>query len=232
MKKQNKLILSAALVGGMAMMSVGTARGTILPFSGGTTTISNGTFMNAVADYGDNVTTATSGGFTFTAGTEGWTPNVTLDFGGSTAKYTQSALTTAVYAKNSTSFPDKNFIRITFTAAAGYKVHLYDMSVSANGSNRTADSITINDGTSDIYLANSSQNSSALAAQSGVASTVSFGASGVEGQVLTLAIDLTTDHSTDYYMSNLRFGQSVPEPASLGLMGLAGLAMLRRRRQA
>ena len=59
------------------------------------------------------------------------------------------------------------------------------------------------------------------------AQTIGFSA--VSG-VTHIKLDGITGHSSLTGISEIRFGEAIPEPSSLALLGLGGLALLRRRR--
>lgn len=224
MKKQNKLILSAALAGGMAVMSAGTARGTILSFLDFPT---NSTPIPQ--DYGDNVAAANTGGYTYSEGGEGYTPNVGLTWNNARSYNSgYGDINPIVFGRNNEGAETGIFV-MTLTADAGYTVTLHDMNAAnyLNDTNAKMDWLKVTDENNNELF---SMGQTSFDATGTTHNVIDFG--DISGKTLTLKANVINGN-TDIGFSQIRFSQSeVPEPASLGMMGLAGLAMLRRRRQA
>jgi len=201
------------------------ARAVVLTFD--ITGISNA--LNINQGYGDNVTATTMGTFSYGA-THGFTPNVTVAYGG-----TDPALWTTGYGTlTNILFEDQDstgILTITLTAAAGYEVQLHGFDLAAFpvfGSDPTVDSLTITSGAGTLH----SQASFTVALASFTA--FSFGTP-LQAQSLTIAIDARNlgALNDDIGLDNLAFSQvAIPEPSAwaalAGALALGG-ALWRRR---
>lgn len=226
-------VLRSLKIAALATCLFGPAAGahaTILTFdiSGG---VSNG--IAVPQGYGDNVTMSPQSGHSYGVGAEGFTPNVTVSYGSLgerpdlwTTGY--GDLTNVLYNE----IDGDQTLTVTFTAAAGFNVTLFDFDMASFTGNPVVPGITVRDTDTNNLL-------------------FSLGATVVPGtghtsitpnataRELALVINLTGlgGTSDNVGLDNLRFGQSVvstiPEPATLGILslGLGGLLALRRRRR-
>lgn len=218
-----RFLLAIGLVGGAAF-----APATVLTFD--ITGISN--FQNMNQGYGDNVTSTSAGSFSYGVGAEGFTPNVTAQYG-----TLDPALWTTGYGDlANVLFEDQDasgILTITFTADAGYNavLHGFDLAAytTAFSNDPTVQSITVTDGGANTYYSQTN----------GVVSRTGhtgydFSANPIAGSVLKISIDARNLGSLndDIAIDNIRFSQqAVPEPATMAALGLGLAAMIRRKRR-
>lgn len=201
------------------------AGATILTFDQG----SVGNHENVDPDYGDDVEATLEGSLGYGVGAEGFTPNVQLSYGD-----TDPALWTTGYGNlTNVLFEDADgsgVLEVTFTADAGYVVDLHEFDLaaysSAFASDPTVDAVTITDGTDTLF-----EQLDATVSES-TSTPFDFTASPLSAETLVIRVDARNlgNLNDDIAIDNVRFGQSVPEPAGLALsaFALAGLAAGRR----
>jgi len=221
------IAVKTAAVAGAFILS-GWANATILTFD-----IPNLTnFQNAIQDYGDNVTGLVDGTGSYGVGAEGFTANITAEYGTIDPAYWTSGysdLTNVLFDDADSRGP----LELILTADAGYSVALYDFDLGAFGADRTVTSVRVTDETSTVLFESLGDTIS------GATHSDYFFSSPLSGQSLTITIDqiLLGGASDDVALDNIRFGQfenqnaPVPEPATMTLlgMGLVGLAARRRK---
>lgn len=181
--------------------------------------------------YGDNVNAASDATGSYGVGAEGYTPNVTVAYGapgeGSTRWGTGYADLTNVY-ENETD--GDTTLTLTLTADPGYQVVLYEFDMGAWSASLTFNGFTVTDLDHNIVLA--SEGSTFLS--NSTHSHFDFGGgSGVSASNMQIVFDLSGlgGNSDNVGVDNIRIGQVVPEPASLALVTVGGLHVIRRRRR-
>jgi hypothetical protein len=219
----------------------------------------------AASGYGDNVSSSpvVSGTSTFSygVGSEGFTPNVTADYGPSSIftggpelwRYDYGDLVRVLYQGSRFGVPpignNYNILDITLTADPGYAVVLYGFDLGGwNKTNYTIDEVAVFKGIPFPFLTPTNQisddfNVDVLGA--GPAHTsFDFSATPLRGTTIVIRIDASNlgDVSEFIGIDNIRFGQDiatpadavVPEPASLIIWtvgGGAGVLAFIRRRR-
>ena len=208
------------------VVSSSTASATILTFDQNVP-VTN--FENVDQGYGDNVAgPGTPGGLEYGEAGEGYTPNVTVDYGPAGA---DPALWTTGYGdltnilfKDADNFPT---LAVTLTAEPGYLVSLYSWDMAAFGSvfssDPSIDSVTVYDSEGAVLFSTIGQTISET-----THTAFDFSAAPFVDDQLVLEFDSSNlgGLSDDIAIDNIRFGQqSVPEPASvaIALLGVAGL---------
>jgi hypothetical protein len=178
--------------------------------------------------YGDNVAGSPQGGFTYGLNGEGFTPNVVVGYGPpSVLMWTTDYgnLTNVIYRQTG------GILDLTLTADPGYRVLLYSFDMAGwLKTDYTINAVQVFDG------ANSSLFGCFSCAIEGTSGHTAFSFSDpLTSQVLRIHFDATNlgGLANNIGLDNVRFGQAVPEPPSLLLLGsgLAGLAAWRRRRR-
>lgn len=193
--------------------------------------VSNGEL--ASQDYGDNVSALVdANNFAYGVSSEGFTPDVTVTYqriGGSD---------TAVAALWRTGFGDLVNVlydeidnvgefEVRLEAAAGFLVQLYDWDMATFSSvDDTIDFVRVLDGDDNVLASFPDQLISASTRTS-----FDFASNPLTAKVIRLQFDSGNlgISSDNIGIDNIRFGQVVPEPASLALLGLGGLWLARRR---
>jgi len=188
-------------------------------------------------DYGDNVAASLQAGHAYGVGAEGFTPNVVVDYGmpGEIPALWRTGYGDLVNAHFNDADGDTTFT-IRFTADSGFSVQLYGFDLASfTNAGQTIQGYGVRDLSDNSTLAGAG----ATAVTGTTHLEVAF-ATLLEASALELFVDLTGlgTVSDNIAIDNIRFGQvqtaiqSVPEPQSLGLLGLAlaGLATLSRRR--
>jgi hypothetical protein len=179
-------------------------------------------------DYGDNVAATEQGGFVYGAD-GGFTPNVTVDWntgsgtvGGEAAFWGTGFgdLVNVIEAE-----PEPKGLQFTLTAEPGWLVVLNGFDMATWSSNRTIDALRVLDGADQVLF----EELDASIPASGHRS-FDFDAP-LTASVIKIEFDSSNlgGRSDNIGMDNITFGQVVPEPTSVALLGLAGLVLLRRR---
>lgn len=202
----------------------GSAQGAVLLFetaAGGVLSVGN------LAVYGDNVTAVTQGGYKY-ALTEGATPNVTVTYLNA-IPYGSGAygdLNNVLYRYKSPITP-ADFLQLTLTADAGYKVRLHSFDFGAYSIARTIDILEVRDESNAVLYSESPNAVPATGHDSNVFGTP------LEGQSLTIRFSESGSNNYNNGLDNVVFSQvAIPEPAVASILGLASLAgaTLRRRK--
>lgn len=195
------------------------ANATILTFNN-----SDGVSSNAsLPTYGDNVASGSQDTFTYYDGGEGYTNKVSLDFtsvAGTYQTYTDAVWTGTIYS-------DGRYI--TFTPSAGASVTINDLNLESYGSGSidylkvvTFDNTGFENGT---LLSVVSSTTSVVSGPVGQLFSVNY--TGAPGQVIGLTFG---GSGSNVAIDSLRFSQQLaPEPASLAMLSLGGLLLLKRR---
>jgi len=214
---------------GLAALSVfGSANATIMTFD--ITGISN--FQNVNQSYGDNVTATTMGGFGYGVGAEGFTPNVTAEYGTG-----DPALWTTGYGNlTNILFEDQDgagvlTVRLTGDANFNAVLHSFDLAAftSAFSTDPTVQSITITDGGANTFFSLSNSTVSRT-----TSTPFDFTANPIVSNTILISIDARNLGSLndDIAIDNITFSQApVPEPATMSALAIGAIAMLRRRRR-
>ncbi|MBX3096287.1 MAG: PEP-CTERM sorting domain-containing protein [Fimbriimonadaceae bacterium] len=187
-------------------------------------------FQNMNQAYGDNVTATTMGGFHYGVGAEGFTPNVSAQYGTG-----DPALWTTGYGDmTNVLFEDQDnagILTITLSAGAGIDVVLYSFDLaaytSAFSSDPTVQSITVTDASNNALF---SQTNGTVSKTTRTA--FDFTSSPLVASSLKITVDARNLGSLndDIAADNIVFGeQAVPEPATLVALGLGALLLRRRR---
>lgn len=194
-------------------------------------------FQDISDDYGDRVAAANdpANGFSYGIGAEGTTPNVVVTYTGPGSPDPSLWLTgygdlTNILFENT---DNDGKLDVVLTADPGYAVELLGFDMAAFSSAFTADP-SINavrvTGPGGVLF----ESLNAVISET-TRTTFDFTASPLQGSAITLSFDSANlgGLSDDIAFDNIRFGQVVvPEPATLVVAGLGGLALLGRRRRA
>ena len=187
-------------------------------------------FQNAFQEYGDNVGGLVDGIGAYGEAGEGFTTNVTAEYGTVDPAYWTSGYSdlTNVFFDDADS---RGPLSLTLTADAGFSVQLFDFDLGAFGADRTVTSVRVTDESSAVLFETLGDTISGA-----THSDYSF-QSPLVGQSLTITIDQIAlgGFSDDVALDNIRFGQfetqgaPIPEPASMTLLGMGLVAMVARR---
>lgn len=182
--------------------------------------------------YGDNVTALTDGNDnSYGVGAEGFTPDVTVTYQGFNGSSPSIELWNTGYGDLTNVLYDEfDFVgrlEIRFEASPGFFVQLYDWDMATySGSDDTIDFVRVLDG-NDNVLANFPDQ----VISSSTRTSFDFASDPLTAPVIRLQFDAGNlgGSSDNIGVDNIRFGQVVPEPASLVLLSVAGLLVARRR---
>ncbi|MBX3176846.1 MAG: PEP-CTERM sorting domain-containing protein [Candidatus Hydrogenedentes bacterium] len=226
---------SGIVVSALAALAVSTLAGsagaTILTFDDllnvGGNPIGNGQLIDQ--DYGDRVTGLIDATGSYGVGSEGFTPNVVVDYGVPNPAFWSTAysdLTNVIYIPGVGQGP----LEVLFTADAGYEVQLYGFDVGSWLSNSAVRTIRVYDQNNAVLF-------ESLADVILASTHTSFDFNGpLTAESLRIEIDQTGlgGSSDNVGIDNIRFGQTshapIPEPATVTLMGLGALALGARAR--
>ena len=217
-------VMSFALA--VAMVMSGTAQATILTFNDdvGGPVAANG--VNIPSAYGDNVTALTQGGFGYGVGAEGFTPNVTVEWGfQDTGLEFQVNFWNAGYGDLTNIAYSSTTMLIQLTSAGPLDVAIYEFDVAGFSSPRDG-TITIEDGSSNV-LYSSGPVSYAHPAHT----NFDFTSNPIFASVLQIRVN--GPGGGLFGIDNIRFGEfQIPEPGSISLVALGCTALVMRRRRA
>ncbi len=194
-------------------------------------------------DYGDNVAgplvAVPGGSFLYTAGAEGYTPNVTVDItaGGATATDPHARLWAQGFGDLQNvvyGLPNSQALTIRLSADAGFEAALLGFDLAGYpGTDWVIHAVQVLDGTSLLF---EQTDVLVLGAGSGVRHTAFEFASPLVAAELLLRIDysnLAPSRQDNIGLDNLRFAQlapsAVPEPATPWLMAMGLMLGLARR---
>ncbi len=184
-----------------------------------------GRYQNMNQGYGDNITATTMDGFSY-GSAEGFTPNVTVEYGG-----TDPAFWTTGYGDlTNVLFEDEDgtgVLTVTLRADEGYEVALHGFDVAAYASSsQTIDLVGVSSATGSVF-------SQANAVISETTSTYFSFTPVLQASELTITVDARNLGSSNdnIAIDNIVFSQVtvVPEPSSLLLLGLGGWCLAFRR---
>ncbi len=180
--------------------------------------------------YGDHVEALVEGSFSYGVGDEGFTPDVTVRYG--TA---QPNLWTTGYGDLQNvlyeDLDESNFLEITLNASVGHAVALHGFELAAFAAvfpvDPTIDRVTVRHGGAVLFEAHD------IVVSRLTRSAFDFSLEPLVGATLAIQIDARNLQglSDDIAIDNLRFGQTIPEPATalLVALGLLGLGIGRVR---
>lgn len=168
--------------------------------------------------FGDNVSAATDGVYSYgSAG--GWTPHVAFDI---TSGHGMVASQYSLFENRCWEAPGA--ATFTLTAAPSYKAELFEFYLATwQGDGPATVNVTVTDGSGTILSPLTAYNLPAGSAGSNV--LVSF-ATPPQAQTLNVIVD---PNGAWFGLDNMKIAE-VPEPASLTLLGLGALGLLRRRK--
>ena len=226
---KNKFVSALAATAAM-VLSAGGAHATILTFQN--MGVANGQPINQ--SYGDGVNGPSNIYGTYGLGSEGYTPNVTVQYD-TDARYWSTGYNPLVDILYDVEPNGQGPLTITLTANTGYEAVLYGFDLGAwatGGPSYFPVDVRVTDGFNILY--NSVNNT----ITNGTTSFFAFNAP-LASQTLSIIIDqtgLTPANIRDNIgIDNVRFGQAVvpvPAAAPLGLLGMGLVAFVRRRKNA
>ncbi len=158
---------------------------------------------------------------------EAGTFNIALDWTGTWQQYANwDGRTDSYQIENST-------VSIDFTPDAGFAATItsFDLDEWAGGGDMTVN-WTVSGGTSGTLASGTWDDYNDANGGNGGRTLITPNVTGADGEVLTLSLEQTGGSTTYLAMDNLTFDQvAVPEPSSMALLGLGGLALILRRRK-
>ena len=179
--------------------------------------------------YGDNVAGSSQDGFTYYNLGEGWTPDISLSFS-TTAAGTYHTYNDAVW----TGVIESDGRYVVFTPANGASVKINDLNMESYGGGTISylKIVTLDgDGNETGTLQDVIDAPSGFPIASGpTGQLISVNYTGAPGQTIALTFGGGIP-ANNVGIDTLRFSEMIPEPASLGLMGLGSLSLLRRKRR-
>jgi hypothetical protein len=184
-------------------------------------------------EYGDRITSTAMGSFSYGIDS-GYTPNISVTYTGTPGGPLGSDL--CVWGSWSTQETNvlnneddgEPLLRIDFTADSGYLVNLHSFDLTAYlGGTFTVDNLLIQN-----------QNG-ALLSESGISINGPINYNDDDegtiwsGTQISIILDLTSvgRENDSIGLDNIKFSQSVPEPATMSLLAVGAMALLKRRRQ-
>lgn len=157
------------------------------------------------------------------------TPNIALSWIGVWQQY-------ANWDGRTDSFQIETAVTIDFTPDAGFAATItsFDLDEWGGGGGDMTVNWSISGGISGTLASGTWDdfNTANDAGDAGGRSTVTPNVIGADGEVLTLSLTQTGGDTTYLAMDNLAFDQvAIPEPSSVALLGLGGIALILRRRK-